>query len=265
MNDISKDSPLERYMTILETIAPFPDGLTAVELETALDLPKTTVNRLLNVLISSGMVNSQNSRNRSFRLGERIFRLIQASPDTNWLALLAQRPLQILAEQTGQSAFISRFDGKEVRSVTCVAPDTPVRTYVMPGMLLPINATASAKAILAFQSKDVQKRMLEQELQSYTDNTKTTAQSLLEELDKIRIRGFALDLAEHVSGLGSIAFPIRTGRTEVINAVGVTGPYGMIIDKDFDTHCTAIEATSRKLAKLLQMRGAPMEEAALEG
>lgn len=253
-SEVSKDSPLERYVTILETVAPFADGLTAAELEVALDLPKTTVNRLLNVLVSSGMVSTQNTRNRTFSLGERVLKLIQASPDTGWLPILAQRPLQELADRTAQSAFISRLHSHEIRSVTCVAPDTPVRTYVMPGVAMPINAAASAKAILAFQPPDRLEGMLAAGLERFTDNTITTRDRFLAELAAIRDQGYALDRAEHVPGLGSIAFPIRLPGDEVTYSVGVTGPIGQVIGQDFDSHRAAIRHTAQQLGKLLEMR-----------
>ena len=250
----AKDSPLERYISIMETVAPFEDGLTAGELETTLGLPKTTINRLLHALIESGMINADSVRNRTYRLGDRLLQLLQMSPDSGWLATLAQRPLQELADETGQSAFLSRFDGAEVRSVTCVAPDTPVRTYVMPGMTMPVNATASAKAILAFHPSETVERLLATELQSFTDKTKTKAAELLEELADIRQRGYATDLAEHVPGLGSIAFPIMPANGEVVFAVGLTGPYGQIIDRNFKQHCAALAAAAQRMAKLAQMR-----------
>lgn len=238
----------------METIAPFADGLTAAELEVALDLPKTTVNRLLHVLMDAGMVSADNARNRSFRLGDRILRLLDASPDTEWLARLAQRPLQALADATGQSAFISQFDGTEVRSVTCAAPDTPVRTYVMPGMPMPANAAATAKAIMAYQPKDVLQRVLAHERNNYTDNTKTDVEALLREFATIRERGYATDLAEHVAGLGTIAVPIRTGSSPVTYAVGLTGPYSRVIDQNFDSHCKAITEIAQRIGKLLLLR-----------
>ena len=51
----AKDSPLERYISILEMVAPFSQGLTAAEIEVALDLPKATVNRLLHALLDAGL------------------------------------------------------------------------------------------------------------------------------------------------------------------------------------------------------------------
>lgn len=256
-----KDSPLERYISIMETVAPFEHGLTAVELETALGLPKTTINRLLNALIESGMVNADSVRNRTYRLGDRVLKLLQTSPDTSWLVALANKPLQDVADATGQSAYLSKFDGNEVRSITCVAPDTPVRTYVMPGMVMPVNAAASAKAILAYHPNDIVKKILATESRTYTDKTKTKLSDLMKELAEVRVRGYALDLAEHVPGLGSIAFPIRPANSEVTYAVGLTGPYGQIIDRNFDTHCAALADAAQRMAKLVQMRSPSSSDA----
>ncbi|MDW6021319.1 IclR family transcriptional regulator [Mesorhizobium sp. BAC0120] len=261
----TKDSPLERYISIMETVAPFEDGLTATELETTLGLPKTTINRLLHALIESGMINADSGRNRSYRLGDRLLQLLQMSPDSGWLATLAQRPLQDLADRTGQSAFLSKFDGVEVRSVTCVAPDSPIRTYVMPGMTMPVNATASAKAILAFHPPETVKKILATELRSYTDRTKTKLSELIRELAEVRQRGYATDLAEHVPGLGSVAFPINPTSGEVVYAVGLTGPYGQIIDQNFDQHCEALAEAARRMAKLAQMGSTKESAAAAKG
>jgi DNA-binding IclR family transcriptional regulator len=250
----SKDSPLERYISILETVAPFGEGLTAIELETALDLPKSTINRLLHALMASGMITAHNARNRSYRLGERILQLLHTSPDTSWLATLAQQPLQKLADSTGQSAFISKFDGSEVRSVTCVVPDTPVRTYVMPGMTMPVNAAATAKAILAFQPEDVLARVLPPSLERFTEKTKTDIDALMSEFAAIRERGYATDLAEHVAGLGTIALPVHVPGAAVAYAVGLTGPYDRIIERNFEGHRLAIAETAGRLGKLLQLR-----------
>jgi DNA-binding IclR family transcriptional regulator len=249
-----KDTPLERYLAILETVAPFAEGLTAAELELALGLPKTTVNRLLHGLLDSGMIRADSARNRRYRLGDRALRLLDVSPDTDWLERLSQRMLQGLADRTGQSAFISKFDGIDVRSVTCAAPDTPVRTYVMPGSPMPVNAAATAKAIIAFQSGAVIRRILAQDRLVFTDATKTDVEALLADYALIRARGYATDLAEHVAGLGTIAVPVRVASNPVIYAVGLTGPYGRVIGQDFDAHCAAITDTAAQIGKLLALR-----------
>jgi DNA-binding IclR family transcriptional regulator len=130
----------------------------------------------------------------------------------------------------------------------------------MPGMVMPVNATATGKAIMAFQAPETIKHILSQQLGQFTDNTKTDPQALIKELEAIRKRGYALDLAEHVSGLGTIAFPVHLPRTPVIYAVGLTGPYRQVIESNFEAHCAAIRDTAQRIAKLLQMRGAELHD-----
>jgi DNA-binding IclR family transcriptional regulator len=253
---IIKESPLERYMSILETLAPFAEGLTPAELEAALDLPKTTVNRLLHALLDGGMVTLDTARGRAYRLGDRMLQLLHSSPDTGWVEKIAQRPLRTLAEKSGLSAFISKFDGTEIKSITCVAPDTPIRMYVVPGMAMPPNATATGKAILAFQPADVIERMLASEQHMFTRNTIIDIESLHAELKLTKDRGYAMDLAEHVDGLGSIAYPIFTPPNPIIYAVGVTGPYARVIEDNVERNRAIVADAAIRLGKLLQLHQA---------
>jgi DNA-binding IclR family transcriptional regulator len=248
-----KEGPLERYMSILETIAPFSEGLTAAELEAALDLPRTTVNRLLHALLDGGMLSVDTSRGRTYRLGERMLSLLHSSPDTGWVERISQRPLQALAERTGLSAFISKLDETSIRSISCIAPDTPIRMYVVPGMAMPPNATATGKAILAFQSQEVLERLLAWPTEKFTSNSITDRDALRDELKLTKTRGYATDLAEHVEGLGSIAYPIFTPPSAVIYAVGITGPYGQVIDKNLERNREILADTAERLGKLLQL------------
>ncbi len=249
----AKDSPLERYISILEMVAPFSQGLTAAEIEVALDLPKATVNRLLHALLDAGLITVSNSRNRTYHLGDRILGLVHSSSNTEWIEPLARRPLELLTNQTGQSAFISKLAGDEVRSVTCTAPDTLVRIYIAPGTIMPLNATATAKVLLAFQDEPEARRILSGNLSQFTPNTKTDVEELLAELREIRARGYATELGEHVTGLSTIAFPIGRSSGNVTYSLGLTGPHRSIIEEGFDKNREAVAETATRLTRLLKL------------
>jgi DNA-binding IclR family transcriptional regulator len=108
---------------------------------------------------------------------------------------------------------------------------------------------------LAFHPKEQVAKILAKGLRRYTDKTKTSLRELERELTTVRKRGFATDLAEHVPGLGSIAFPILLEKKEVAYAVGLTGPYGQVIEQNFESNRDALAKTAERLAKLLQTRG----------
>lgn len=253
LNQSPKDSPLERYISILEMIAPFSQGLTAAEIEVALDLPKATVNRLLHALLDGGLITASNARNRTYKLGDRILQLVHSSSNTEWIEPLARRPLELLTAETGQSAFISKLAGDEVRSVTCTAPDTLVRIYIAPGTIMPLNATATAKILLAYQDEEEARRILAGDLSQFTPNTKTDLDALLTELRETRARGYATELEEHVAGLSTIAFPIGKAGGKITYALGLTGPHRGIVEEDFDRNLEAVAQTAARLTRLLKL------------
>lgn len=251
--DDNKDKPLDRYVAVLEALAPFPDGLSPSDVEAVLQLPKTTVNRLLKTLLEVNLVGVSSTRSRNYVLGNRLLRLAHASNDSDWIVTTTQRILQNLAESTGQTCFIAKLAGTEIRSVSTEAPDTPVRTYVVPGKTMPPNATASGKAILAFQTEEVVRKVLGASLDTFTANTKVDVEALMQDFADVRSRGYSLDLAEHVDGLASIGAPIKTPGIGVIYAVGITGPYERIVGESvFDNNLKQLLETASKLQRAIQ-------------
>lgn len=253
MKDDNKDKPLDRYVAVLEALAPFAEGLSAPDVEAILQLPKTTVNRLLKTLLEANLVAVSSTRSRNYVLGNRLLRLAHASADSDWIVTATRKILGNLAEATGQTCFIARLAGFEIKSVSTESPDTPVRTYVVPGRTMPPNATASGKAILAFQPQDVVAKVLNASLDTFTANTKIDPEALAAELEEVRARGYSLDLAEHVEGLASIAAPIRTPGIGVIYAVGITGPYQRVVGENvFDFNLKNLLEAAAKLQRAIQ-------------
>lgn len=249
-----RDTPLERYITTLEILAPHTDGLTATEMERALDLPKATVNRIVHVLLDSGLIAPSPARARSFQLGPRILHLLHGAQDTSWLERITARPLGRLAEATGQSAFLARLDDTEVRSVNCVAPDTTVRLHIVPGTPMPPHASASAKAVLGFLAPAERERLLNgRDLEAFTSRTLTDLARLEAELERVPAQGYAVECGEHVTGLASIARPVFGPSGEVRYVVGLTGPEKNILGEAKDRNLAALAEASAKLGPVLAL------------
>ena len=240
-------------MSALEMLAPHPAGLTSQELELALGLPKTTVNRLIHLLMDAGLIISSSQRGRAYQLGPRILNLLHGAADGRWIEQLTRAPLQQLAERTGQSAFISRLRNGQIRSVSCAAPDTMVRLYIAPETVLPANATATGKAILANISSDEADALLSIDLEIFTPRTKTDADALRAELAQVREQGYAVEEEEHVPGLASMACPIRTSDQTTLYTVGLTGARDLVMGKNKEKHVVAMMEAASHLAQLLRL------------
>ncbi|MEC7760640.1 MAG: IclR family transcriptional regulator [Pseudomonadota bacterium] len=244
-----KSSPLERYFTVLEAIAASPSGLTIRELELVLQLPKTTVNRLVQALTSSDLV-QPSPRKGAFTLGPRLSRVLQA--DNEWLKKASYRILKALADETGETCFITRLSGTQIESVVMESPDAAVGLYVVPGHVMPPHATASGKVLTAFQSDEMRREILSPTLERITHRTIVDPAALEEEFQKIRTQGFATETGEHVQGLFTMACPIfpAPGRAPSI-ALGLTAPAERAAAQGIDRLLAMVQRSASEMEQLL--------------
>lgn len=81
------------------------------------------------------------------------------------------------------------------------------RLHVVPGSDLPLHA-AAAKALLAYQDEESQRRYLIHPLTKLTSHTKTNVDDVLEELRKAREKGYALCNREIEPDVMAYACPV---------------------------------------------------------
>jgi DNA-binding IclR family transcriptional regulator len=246
------DRPLERYLRILEITAGFSGGISLSRFAEILDLPKTTVHRLVRNLVETGiLVTDVNGR---YRLGQRFARLAYAGTPDEWINSMSYTFLKDLAEETGQACFIAKLTDNKIRSVAMVAPDNLARGYVVPGRELWPHAAASAKAILAFQSDAVVKAVLPSPLPRLTDRTKTRLKDLQAELDSVRTRELGLCVGEDVEGFAGIACPILRPGFDVLYSVGITGTIETLINRGVAQFEKRLRACAVQLSRAIEAR-----------
>lgn len=238
--------PLERYIRILEALAAFPSGLTAIELEQKLNLPKTTLNRLLQGLLMSDLISSEGRRDKRFLMGSRLLNVLRG--DGAWVEVATQRILHELTAETGETSFIARQAGGQLQTVAKAAPSSSVAVFLVPGYDLPLHATASGKLILAYNPAI----KLKDELTRSTDKTIVESDKLAQALDEIRKRGYATEDGEHVEGFSTIAVPIAPNAQQGVEYVlGLTGPSKRILHKGKPLHLDALTSIVPRLVAVL--------------
>jgi DNA-binding IclR family transcriptional regulator len=253
------DRPLERYLRILEVVAGFSHGIGLTRLADVLDLPKTTVHRLVRSLVETGMLAlGEDSR---YRLGRRFERLAYAGTPDDWIASVSHSLLRDLAEETNQACFIAKLTDNKILSVALVAPDNLARGYVIPGRELWPHAAASAKAILAFQSEAVVRAVLPSPLPRLTDRTKTRLRDVLAELEAVRGAELALCVGEDNEGFAGIACPILRPGLDVLYSVGLTGTIEALINRSRGQYEKRLRACAALLGRAIEARTlAPAED-----
>ena len=88
-----------------------------------------------------------------------------------------------------------------------------------------LHCTALGKVLLAFQPEDESSRIIRQiKLKSFTPNTISSKRKLMEELRKIRRKGYAFDFKESEQDVECIAAPIRNHLGDTVAALSISGP-----------------------------------------
>jgi DNA-binding IclR family transcriptional regulator len=248
--------PLERYIAVLELVAAFPGAITVSDVGSLLALPKTTAHRLLGGLARSGLIKGGDGRNRTFRLADRLVRLVHMSADGGWIEALVRPQLEALAAERGETCYVSRLLGHRVHVAVTVSPEVRWRAFVQPGIEMPPHAAATAKVILAFQSPALVARALAEPLPRLTSQTRTDPELIRAEYADVRVQGYATCISEIDEGLGALGVPIVQTSGEVLHSVGIVGPVPRIMNDAMAARIDSLRATAARLSLALSLGSA---------
>ncbi len=122
----------------------------------------------------------------------------------------------------------------------------PIRSYAVVGSHSPAYATATGKALLAWQTEAEIIRVSQSAVQ-LTDTTLIGVDALLAQAAEIRQTGIAINRGEWRSGVWGIAAPVFGRDRLAVAAIGVTGPCDRI-ESQIDTFAAAVSAVARELS-----------------
>jgi IclR family KDG regulon transcriptional repressor len=125
--------------------------------------------------------------------------------------------------------------------------------YLPPiGTELPIYASGGGKVLLAALSPTLLQEILQMiELKPLTKQTLIKKVDLMQELEKVKANGCALDAHESVEQGYCIAVPVSHSEGSVIAALSFSGFIGDFDDVDLDHYCQVLGATAQKITQSL--------------
>src|SRR5439155_4418090 len=237
-----------RAAAILDLLAERPASDTPLsDLARRLGLPKSSVANICAALVDAGLVRRAGS---GFTLGRRLAELGGAYLATvdqvqEFYDLADQLP--VASEETTQMALL---DGLEVTYVARHDGRQPIRLASEIGRRLPASCTALGKATLAsLDPDDLAERLRGVEaLPTLTPNSHRRVAGLLDDLDEVRRRGYAVDEEETAEGIVCLGVSIRRRSS-------ADPPYGVSVTllkaRADGARREALAADLKRLARLL--------------
>lgn len=212
---------IERAFLLLDAIAASEMGVT--ELAVRLEMPKSTVARIVNTLLDLDVV-ERVYPDATYRIGRRVFGL-GAGPNRVADLMFRSRPhLEMLAREIGEDAGLAVPDGNKIHYVVQEDAENNIAVRDWSGTLLPMHVVPSGLVILAHWPVDQVDSYIDGGLTGYTAYTLTDPLLLRERLERIRREGSSWVVEEFAEGLSSVASPIYDTQGRVEGAIHVHGP-----------------------------------------
>ncbi len=238
---------LDRGIRILLILAE-RNSAGVTELAEALDVDKSTASRLVETLRARDMVRLD-PETKKFKLGFRILHLGESLKDNLNVIAIARPMLLELSGRINESVHFCAFNNNSVYVMDQVRSSKNYALSATVGMIEPLHCSSVGKCILAFRRQETIRKLLENyEYTKYTDNTITSQQALMENLERIRSLGYAVDDEEMSLGVRCLAVPVYDYRNSVRYSIGVSGPKENINSASMGTYIKRMVETTRRLS-----------------
>ena len=216
---------VKRAFELLDRIAVAgPDGVSLNELAGAVPTAKSTTHRYVATLVELGAVR-RDAAGR-LHLGIKLIELAGALLGSDDLGTVADPILKDLVAKTGETVHLGRPSDADVVYIAKVESPQSVRLVSRIGARVPMYSSAMGKAVLAALHDDERGRLLALPREARTKHTIVGEAELLEELARVRERGYTIDDEENEVGVRCIGAAILDARGAPHGAISVSAPAG---------------------------------------
>ncbi len=220
---------VEAVARALDLLEAFCDSeeLALNEISRRVGLNKSRSFRLLHTLARRGYVEKTAEGGR-YRLGVKLFE--RAAHVGRDLKRVAQPLMRKLHHQFNETVNLGVIHNGEVLYIDIRESSRAFRMAAAVGSRMPVFATSLGKAIAAHLPEvEAANWFSGRQVSRPTKRTAAGNQTLRNELQAVRRRGYALDNEENEPGVACVGAPIFDNGGRVIAAISVSGPVGRIL------------------------------------
>jgi DNA-binding IclR family transcriptional regulator len=209
-------------MAVLDLFAREKRDLSNSEVARLLDLPESSCTDLLHTLHELGFL-MRTLRTRRFYPTARLSEISAAISHNDPVLRVGLEAADLVAEMTGETAFVGRLEGATVRVVAVQQGKHPLRYVMSAGERIALHTSAMGKALLGMLESEEALRLLRlKPLRKVASGTVTDLGTLAAELAASRERGWYQTKSEGSDGVDALAISGMLG-TEALS-ISLAGP-----------------------------------------
>ncbi|WP_345817430.1 IclR family transcriptional regulator (plasmid) [Paraburkholderia sp. PREW-6R] len=214
----------DRTLDLFELLARWGREMSHSEIAQALDIPKSSLTKLLQSLSARGYIRYI-SETKGYCLGDAVVKLAQRTTQSRDLIASAAPVLADITQQTRESCALNQLKGDQVEVVATVSSQQRLLSHLRLGDLAPLYAVSGGKVILANLPEVMRSEYLRSVIfQQFTPNTLSSKEALILELDEIREKGVAFSMQEYTPGIVGVGVPVLSSTGFPIGSLNLAIP-----------------------------------------
>ena len=226
-----------------------PSGVT--ELARALDIPKATVHRILNILCEDNVV--VKAADGRYRIGPTVLLWSGGYRYSNAMMELAEPWLRRLRDATNETVHLSVYNnGAAQYAGRLDSTQNVTLRWSRLGSELPLYCTSAGRAILSMlPAAELDTYLDSAELAPRTAKTVTSKEELKKMLALFRMRGYAEEIEENEENIRCIGAAITDREGRPVAAISLTAPTFRFTGEDAAKYGPMIAEAAREISRQL--------------
>lgn len=240
----------DRTLLALEVLGSAQGGLGVSELGRRLGVDKSTAHRLLATLQGRGFVRFNPSTQR-YLLGFRLMSLAAAAARDVDPVEVARPIMEGLRNACGEAVSLAILTDGDAMIVSKLSGTGVITVNLGVGSRMPVHASALGKTLVAWLPHALRNQSdAPKALDAFTPRTIVSADQFNAHLEGVRMRGWAIDDEEVSIGLRCVAAPVRNSASEVVAALGISGPVNRVTLQAAQDLAQHVIASANELSSL---------------
>jgi DNA-binding IclR family transcriptional regulator len=191
---------------------------------------------------------TRDTLNKKYGLGLKLWELGCAAVQGLDFKEKARPFMMELVQKSQESVYLSVLDGPEVVYIDRIESDQPIRAGRNIGGRILANLSASGKAILAFQEKNIFQEIIKELNKRGAFRDESERLEFENEFIKIRKNGLSTNIGMYNKEVGGTAAPIFNHNNEAIAAISITGLISHFKNDNLIRLCNLVKDTAKKIS-----------------
>lgn len=239
---------IDRALDIIEVLSGESEGLGVTDIANRIGLHKSTAHRIITTMTARGYLNKNEAGN--YQIGLKLIEAVSCYINSLELQTEARPYVAKITGELGLTCHLGVLDGDQVVYIEKMDVFSNVRMYSQIGLHVHSYSCSLGKCLLSnYSAEDLRKIMANCSFIKFTENTISSIDELITDLDLVRKRGWGIDNEESEIGHRCVAAPIYDYRGDIIAAISASGPTSIFTEDRIESVASYMKEQAMEISK----------------